>query len=641
MVAPRDYYADLDLPPTAEAADIKKQYRKLALKYHPDRNPGREQEVNAQFLIIQTAHDILTNPSERANTRPSAAPPPTPPRTESARQRQQAAFGNRKTGYQPHASAFGDEPPVSNSNYTTRPDPSRTVPPRPTEEWEQPETQRTERPMPPPRMPDPLSQFRDNSGMDGRQSSPYMAHSGEKTNPFDVDTSQGAPKVPPKEPHTKARASSAPRSQESPAPSPTEQKANGSQRPSIFSLSEETLPTTAPTQNFARKSADSINTSFTNEDKGQWQFNAGAQPAPASAAPSEDSFTHQQQAEQPPEIPRKEPVGAPETKATPANEPFNPEGWSAQSWNETFAPPSRTNSNPSPLKASRANSRRTNPAKSKEGSTAKEAILVDSDEDEISFIGRGTRPSVASTGSPQAMDIDPPPVTGTATQGPRIVNVQPSRPEWRTDEHDGLPKGVGTTATRESHLRNAEPNLNGAGSEDSAEFQANLADLRNVAPFANADGTGLHSFGSMKDNLPFESKASETIPLEPKPVQTQPLVFPDAPLAPRPPPTMAVPGMPTNNGTWERYVGDFAEYLQKWEDFTGQVTDHFAARKTQIMGLRKEKGYGFLGARSDTDCLEYLKSVQQDNDVRSRWSAACDEHEQRLREFIACREKVR
>ncbi|KAG9259268.1 uncharacterized protein F5Z01DRAFT_632339 [Emericellopsis atlantica] len=834
MVAPRDYYADLDLPPTAEAADIKKQYRKLALKYHPDRNPGREHEVNAQFLIIQTAHDILTNPSERAKfdatrgrsapgkssgvrgnpwadvgtqfpapprrtnapgrgqasgadrwntrfssgvpptarqhasaksesmknaakafesmrpkpqakaggssgTRPSAAPPPTPPRTESARQRQQAAFGNRKTGYQPHASAFGDEPPVSNSNYTTRPDPSRTVPPRPTEEWEQPETQRNERPMPPPRMPDPLSQFRDNSGADGRQSSPYMAQSGEKTNPFDVDTSQGAPKVPPKEPHTRPSTSSTPRSQESPAPSPTEQKANGSQRPSMygtphkhrsqsyahsphkargafytwrcypfteswapqtspsgerntprkqtsflrdqhnlleqliafasttpekrrqphtsptsqvtqstankrsisFSLSEETLPKTAPTHDFARKSADSINTSFTNEDKAQWQFNAGGQPAPDSAARSEESFTHQQQAEQPPQIPRKEPVEAPETKATPANEPFNPEGWSAQSWNETFAPPSRTNSNPSPLKASRANSRRTNPTKSGAGSTAKEAILVDSDEDEISFIGRGTRPSVASTGSPQAMDIDSPPVTGKATQGPRIVNVQPSRPEWRTDDHDGLPKGAGTTTARDSHLRNAEPNLNGAGSEDSAEFQANLADLRNVAPFANVDGTGLHSFGSMKDNLPFESKASETIPLEPKPVHTQPLVFPDAPLAPRPPPTMAVPGMPTNNGTWERYVGDFAEYLQKWEDFTGQVTDHFAARKTQIMGLRKEKGYGFLGARSDTDCLEYLKSVQQDNDVRSRWSAACDEHEQRLREFIACREKVR
>ena len=239
------------------------------------------------------------------------------------------------------------------------------------------------------------------------------------------------------------------------------------------------------------------------------------------------------------------------------------------------------------------------------------------------------------------MDIDSPPVTGKATQEPRNVNVEPSRPDWRTSDHDGPPKRGDATATRPSHLNNIEPTVNGAGSEDSVEFQANLAEFRNVAPFTNTDGTGLHSFGSMRDNLPFESKASETIPLEPKPVHAQPLVFPDAPLAPRPPPTMAVPGMSTNNGTWEKYVGDFTEYMRKWEEFTGQVTDHFAARKTQIIGLRKEKGYGFLSARSDADCLEYLRSVQQDNDVRSRWSAACNEHEQRLREFIAYREKVR
>lgn len=37
-----------------------------ALKYHPDRNPGREDEANAQFLIIQAAHDVLTDTQERA-----------------------------------------------------------------------------------------------------------------------------------------------------------------------------------------------------------------------------------------------------------------------------------------------------------------------------------------------------------------------------------------------------------------------------------------------------------------------------------------------------------------------------------------------------------------------------------------------
>ncbi|OIW28426.1 hypothetical protein CONLIGDRAFT_681386 [Coniochaeta ligniaria NRRL 30616] len=62
----RDYYADLELPSNADINDIKKQFRKLALKYHPDRNPGREAEVNSKFQTIQSAHEILTNPEQKA-----------------------------------------------------------------------------------------------------------------------------------------------------------------------------------------------------------------------------------------------------------------------------------------------------------------------------------------------------------------------------------------------------------------------------------------------------------------------------------------------------------------------------------------------------------------------------------------------
>lgn len=55
----RDYYADLELSPNASTDEIKKQFKRLALKYHPDRNPGREAEVNPKFQIIQSAHEIL------------------------------------------------------------------------------------------------------------------------------------------------------------------------------------------------------------------------------------------------------------------------------------------------------------------------------------------------------------------------------------------------------------------------------------------------------------------------------------------------------------------------------------------------------------------------------------------------------
>ncbi|GFG17002.1 hypothetical protein IFM61392_09806 [Aspergillus lentulus] len=68
MVKPdvnRDYYEDLDLTASANEEDIKKQYRKLARKFHPDRNPGREHEFKPKFQAIQAAHEILSDPQQR------------------------------------------------------------------------------------------------------------------------------------------------------------------------------------------------------------------------------------------------------------------------------------------------------------------------------------------------------------------------------------------------------------------------------------------------------------------------------------------------------------------------------------------------------------------------------------------------
>lgn len=55
----RNYYADLELSNDASIEEIKKQYRKLALKYHPDRNPGKEAEIVSKFQAIQAAHEVL------------------------------------------------------------------------------------------------------------------------------------------------------------------------------------------------------------------------------------------------------------------------------------------------------------------------------------------------------------------------------------------------------------------------------------------------------------------------------------------------------------------------------------------------------------------------------------------------------
>jgi curved DNA-binding protein CbpA len=58
--------ADLDLPTTASCDDVKKQYRKLALQYHPDRNAGKEEEYIPKFQAIQAAHEILGEPGEKS-----------------------------------------------------------------------------------------------------------------------------------------------------------------------------------------------------------------------------------------------------------------------------------------------------------------------------------------------------------------------------------------------------------------------------------------------------------------------------------------------------------------------------------------------------------------------------------------------
>ena len=62
MVKPdvkKNYYADLELPSDCSIDDVRKQYRKLALKYHPDRNSGKETECVPKFQAIQSAFEVL------------------------------------------------------------------------------------------------------------------------------------------------------------------------------------------------------------------------------------------------------------------------------------------------------------------------------------------------------------------------------------------------------------------------------------------------------------------------------------------------------------------------------------------------------------------------------------------------------
>ena len=60
----KDYYQTLGVPKNASAADVKKAYRKLAQKHHPDANPGNK-EAEERFTEISQAYDVLGDPEKR------------------------------------------------------------------------------------------------------------------------------------------------------------------------------------------------------------------------------------------------------------------------------------------------------------------------------------------------------------------------------------------------------------------------------------------------------------------------------------------------------------------------------------------------------------------------------------------------
>nr|XP_016928667.1 dnaJ homolog subfamily C member 21 [Drosophila suzukii] len=62
----RCYYEELELQRDANDGDIKTAYRKMALRWHPDKNPDRLAEAKDRFQLIQQAYEVLSDPQERS-----------------------------------------------------------------------------------------------------------------------------------------------------------------------------------------------------------------------------------------------------------------------------------------------------------------------------------------------------------------------------------------------------------------------------------------------------------------------------------------------------------------------------------------------------------------------------------------------
>jgi len=61
----KDYYEILGVSRDVDEKAIKRAYRRLAMKYHPDRNPGKEKEANDKFKEINEAYAVLGDPEKR------------------------------------------------------------------------------------------------------------------------------------------------------------------------------------------------------------------------------------------------------------------------------------------------------------------------------------------------------------------------------------------------------------------------------------------------------------------------------------------------------------------------------------------------------------------------------------------------
>ena len=66
ILSGRDFYKILEIPRSANAKQIKKAFRKLAKKYHPDKNPEEKQKwAKEKFSEISNAYEVLSDPKQK------------------------------------------------------------------------------------------------------------------------------------------------------------------------------------------------------------------------------------------------------------------------------------------------------------------------------------------------------------------------------------------------------------------------------------------------------------------------------------------------------------------------------------------------------------------------------------------------
>ena len=66
MTSPqKDFYEILGINKNATSDEIRKAYKKLAIKWHPDKNPNNKEEAEAKFKEISEAYSVLSDPQKK------------------------------------------------------------------------------------------------------------------------------------------------------------------------------------------------------------------------------------------------------------------------------------------------------------------------------------------------------------------------------------------------------------------------------------------------------------------------------------------------------------------------------------------------------------------------------------------------
>ena len=417
-------------------------------------------------------------------------------------------------------------------------------------------------------------------------------------------------------------------------------RTNISHTPSFtIPIDEDTFGPTSPSR-FMRNSADSINTRFVADEKAgeSYMFNAGGPDSP-------DSFLRAKQRSRSTPRGRKSPqrtrtgsstesLNSPLNDNPPKPSAFNPEEWAGGFEPHHFVPPPVPRPSTSPTRANRGAKKTGRPVRQ----TAGTAGLVD-DED-TSSEEKWSRPTTAAdnfvngSASPMAMDIDsppPPPIIPPVT-GARTINVEPTKPEWRAGNVNGVKPNESNIGIGLGVPKGSDPNK--VGSEDAPGFNL-FADFKKVEPFAPPK-SGLGSLNDLASNLPYERKASSRLHLgkeKPKPVLRQ---FPNVPPAPRPPTVLGVSNLKPSKQAWDNYVHEFEQYLRNWTEFNNKVLDHFQARRRVVEG----KKFAWAASGNTYGLQEYLNWLEEDKLVRQKWVAACDAHELHVREMSKNMERM-